>query len=283
MTQILQAIKKGWFFYFMKFNSKAIKLMTATLGATALGVLGVTATAHADEIYTVQSGDTLSEISYKYANDTSMVNTIANKNKISDINFILVGQKLYIGNNGQIKPATKQEIATTPAASQSTSTASQATSTSSAVATPAASSATSTSASAATPASSATTVASSAAASTQPASSAASQTSTATSSVASQATTQRTTSTATSTTSTTSSTTTSGSEAAAKAWIVARESGGSYTASNGQYYGAYQLSKSMLGGDLSAAHQDQVANSYVASRYGSWVNAKSFWMSNGWY
>ncbi|MHC6163591.1 LysM peptidoglycan-binding domain-containing protein, partial [Lactiplantibacillus plantarum] len=25
------------------------------------------------------------------------------------------------------------------------------------------------------------------------------------------------------------------------------------------------------------------ANSYVASRYGSWSNAKSHWLANGWY
>ena len=41
----------------------------------------------------------------------------------------------------------------------------------------------------------------------------------------------------------------SGSEAAAKAWIAGRESGGSYSARNGQYIGKYQLSASYLGGD----------------------------------
>ncbi|MCT3388479.1 cell surface protein, partial [Lactobacillus johnsonii] len=44
----------------------------------------------------------------------------------------------------------------------------------------------------------------------------------------------------------------SGSEAAAKAWIAGRESGGSYSARNGQYIGKYQLSASYLGGDYSA-------------------------------
>ncbi|MCB7176757.1 LysM domain-containing protein, partial [Lactiplantibacillus plantarum] len=28
---------------------------------------------------------------------------------------------------------------------------------------------------------------------------------------------------------------------------------------------------------------ERVANSYVASRYGSWSNAKSYWLANGWY
>lgn len=77
--------------------------------------------------------------------------------------------------------------------------------------------------------------------------------------------------------------TVSGSEAAAKAWIAGRESGGSYTARNGQYVGKYQLSAAYLGGDYSPAHQEQVADNYVHARYGSWVNAKNFWMSHGWY
>ena len=68
-----------------------------------------------------------------------------------------------------------------------------------------------------------------------------------------------------------------GSDAAAKAWIAARESGGSYTAQNGQYYGKYQLSSSYLNGDYSAANQEQVADNYVANRYGSWTAAQQFW------
>jgi len=75
----------------------------------------------------------------------------------------------------------------------------------------------------------------------------------------------------------------SGSEASAKAWIAGKESGGSYSATNGQYIGKYQLSSSYLNGDYSAANQEKVANSYVASRYGSWSAAQSFWQANGWY
>lgn len=74
-----------------------------------------------------------------------------------------------------------------------------------------------------------------------------------------------------------------GSEATAKAWIANRESGGSYTATNGQYIGKYQLSSSYLGGDYSAANQEKVADSYVKGRYGSWTAAQSFWQANGWY
>ncbi|WP_396583410.1 aggregation promoting factor [Lactobacillus delbrueckii] len=91
------------------------------------------------------------------------------------------------------------------------------------------------------------------------------------------------TSTASASTSSSTSTSSSSSEEAAKAWIASKESGGSYTASNGNYYGKYQLSLSYLNGDTSAANQEKVANSYVQSRYGSWTAAKAFWQANGWY
>lgn len=72
-------------------------------------------------------------------------------------------------------------------------------------------------------------------------------------------------------------------EASAKAWIANVESGGSYTAQNGRYYGKYQLTNSYLGGDYSPENQERVADNYVANRYGSWQAAKSFWLANGWY
>lgn len=96
-------------------------------------------------------------------------------------------------------------------------------------------------------------------------------------------TTSSSTSTSAASASTSSSTSSSSSEEAAKAWIASKESGGSYTASNGNYYGKYQLSLSYLNGDTSAANQEKVANSYVQSRYGSWTAAKAFWQANGWY
>lgn len=69
----------------------------------------------------------------------------------------------------------------------------------------------------------------------------------------------------------------------AKEWIAQKESGGSYSARNGQMIGRYQLTASYLNGDYSAANQDRVVDQYVTSRYGSWDAAKSFWLSNGWY
>ena len=72
-------------------------------------------------------------------------------------------------------------------------------------------------------------------------------------------------------------------DAAAKEWIAQKESSGSYTAQNGQYYGRYQLTITYLNGDLSPVNQEKVANQYVVNRYGSWSAAKNFWLANGWY
>ncbi|MBM7641902.1 aggregation-promoting factor [Streptococcus loxodontisalivarius] len=107
------------------------------------------------------------------------------------------------------------------------------------------------------------------------------------------------TATTTSTTDSTSTTTTSGdtvsvttgsytstlsaADYAAKEEIAQRESSGSYTATNGQYYGRYQLSLSYLNGDTSAENQERTADAYVASRYGSWSAALAFWNANNWY
>ncbi|MFC4770724.1 aggregation-promoting factor [Enterococcus hermanniensis] len=78
-------------------------------------------------------------------------------------------------------------------------------------------------------------------------------------------------------------TTTTATTSSAKEWIAQKESGGSYSASNGQYVGRYQLSASYLNGDYSEANQERVADQYVTSRYGSWEGAQAFWQANGWY
>lgn len=192
---------------------KNLLKISATLGAAALGVAATASVANADTVYTVQSGDTLSGISQKFANNNSLVDSLAKNNNIQNINLIYVGQQLLIKDNGEITQATQaQAQAQTLPSANTTSTASSQASTNTAA-----------------------------------------------------------------------TTTTSSSDDAAKAWIAARESGGSYTAQNGNYYGKYQLSRAYLGGDYSAANQERVANQYVASRYGSWSAAKSFWLANGWY
>lgn len=201
-------------------SKKNFAKVSATLGAVALGVSATATAANADTIYTVQSGDTLSGISYKFAKDNSMVNDLAKKNNIQDINKIYVGQKLIIKSDGEIQEYNAQNAANANVADNNTQATQQQ------------------------------------AAQPQQAQSQASQSYTSNA---------------------------SGSEAAAKAWIAARESGGSYTATNGQYVGKYQLSASYLNGDYSAANQERVADQYVASRYGSWQNAQAHWQANGWY
>ena len=194
-------------------SKKNIAKTVAALGTVALGVTADTTVANADAVYTVKSGDTLSSISQKFANNNSLVNTIAQDNHITDVNKIFVGQRLVIkGNYGQQQNQNTQNTNTTSQAAAQT---------------------------------------------------------------------QTTTNNNTANTSYNSSV--SGSDAAAKAWIANRESGGNYGATNGQYIGKYQLSASYLNGDYSAANQERVADQYVASRYGSWTNAQQFWMANGWY
>lgn len=72
-------------------------------------------------------------------------------------------------------------------------------------------------------------------------------------------------------------------DATAKEWIAQKESGGSYTVTNGIYIGRYQLSNAYLNGDHSPENQERVADEYVLQRYGSWSAAYQFWLANGWY
>lgn len=286
----------------MKLNKKALKLTATVAGAVALGTVATTVSANADSIYTVKSGDTLSGISCQFGHDYAFVDTLASNNNIANKNLIYVGQKLVIKDDGEIASATASQVASLPsasasstsqaqtdsasAASQASSTASDQASADSLAAAQSAAAASQAAAQSAAAASQAT--ASEAAASAAAASQAALQSQQAASQSAAATSTAYTTMAATSTTTSTSSTSSytsslSSSEEAAKEWITQKESGGSYTAKNGNYYGKYQLSISYLNGDLSAANQEKVADQYVASRYGSWTAAQSFWESHGWY
>ena len=153
------------------------------------------------ESYTVKSGDTLSAIA-KEKNTT--VDAIAQKNKISNVNLITVGQVLEIEDANATNKTSEQATTSKTETTQATTTVSA-------------------------------------------------------------------------------SDGLSAEDAVAKEWIAQKESSGSYTAQNGQYYGRYQLSLSYLNGDLSEANQEKVANQYVVNRYGSWSAAKNFWLANGWY
>lgn len=61
---------------------KNLLKISATLGAAALGVAATASVANADTVYTVQSGDTLSGISQKFANNNSLVDSLAKNNNI---------------------------------------------------------------------------------------------------------------------------------------------------------------------------------------------------------
>ena len=203
------------------------------------------AAANADTV-TVKSGDTLSQIADE--NNTT-VSSIQSLNSLQNIHLIFPGQKLVINaNNGDAAVSTQQSAQTTQQASQQ-QTMQQA----------------------------------SQQQTTQQASQ--QQTTQQSAQTTQQASQQQTTQRASQqqTMQTTQQAVASSSEQAARDWIASRESGGSYTAQNGNYYGKYQLSSAYLGGDYSAENQERVADSYVLNRYGSWANAKSHWLQNGWY
>lgn len=273
----------------MKISKKAVKISAAVAGAVALGTVGTAITANADTVYTVQSGDTLSGISAKLGHNLDFVDQLASKNNIANKNLIYVGQKLVISEDGEVSSATSEQSTTLPSATaENTATAQDSTAQSADSA--AQSTAADTSAEQAASDAAAAQAASDAAASQAAASqAAASQAAAAQAQAAQQQSAQVQAATysantySTNTTTTTYTSTVSGDEAAAKAWIANKESGGSYTAQNGQYYGKYQLSSSYLHGDYSAENQEKVADSYVTNRYGSWTAAQQFWQTHGWY
>lgn len=199
---------------------KIKSLLASTVAATSLLTLGAIA-ANADTI-TVKAGDTVSELAETHQ---TTIAAIQSANRLADVNFILIGQRLEI--NGAAVSTAATVTAPTKTAPVVTAKAQPATPGKTAQAPQA----------------------------TAPVSAPAQQPAT----------------------------TTATSDSAVKAWIVGKESGGSYTARNGQYIGKYQLSSAYLNGDYSAENQERVAESYVAGRYGSWVAAQNFWQAHGWY
>lgn len=86
---------------------KNFKKLLVTLGA--FGGLALAGTvASADTVYTVQSGDTLSEISQKF---NTTVETLAQKNNINNVNVISVGQQLDIPD-GNVQATSTQNVVT---------------------------------------------------------------------------------------------------------------------------------------------------------------------------
>ncbi len=108
----------------MKLTKNIAKITAAVAGAVALGTFATATTANADSVYTVQSGDTLSSISYKLGHDLTYVDSLASTNQIANKNLIYVGQKLVIKDDGEVTQATAQQAATLPEASQAPASAS---------------------------------------------------------------------------------------------------------------------------------------------------------------
>lgn len=223
--------------------------------ATVVGFTAATAAAANADTVTVNAGDTLSHIALR--NNTT-VEALQQLNNLENINLIFPGQKIEVGGQAQTveqAPVVAAQPAQTTQADQAQQVAQA-------------------QAQAAVEAQQAAQAQTQAAAQAQAAAQQAAQ-----AAVQQAAQGQSYTATQQQTTNTTG----NGDEAAAREWIAGKESGGSYTVTNGQYIGKYQLSASYLNGDYSAENQERVANNYVSSRYGSWTNAKQHWLQNGWY
>ncbi len=231
----------------MKFN-KALLSVTAAAGLLAVGTIA----ANADQV-TVQPGDTVSKIAQEH---NTTVDSIQQLNNLANVNLIYAGQTLEVGENGQAT-ASANTTTTSTTTDNYQSPAQTYNNNYQAATTPSYSYNNNNNQAATTPSYSYNN-------NNNYSYNANTNTQAANSGYNYQA-------------------SGSSSEEAAKTWIANKESGGSYTATNGQYIGKYQLSASYLNGDYSAANQERVANQYVTSRYGSWVAAQQFWQSHGWY
>ena len=231
----------------MKFN-KALLSVTAAAGLLAVGTIA----ANADQV-TVQPGDTVSKIAQEH---NTTVDSIQQLNNLANVNLIYAGQTLEVGENGQAT-ASANTTTTSTTTNNYQSPAQTYNYNYQAATTPSYSYNNNNNQAATTPSYSYNN-------NNNYSYNANTNTQAANSGYNYQA-------------------SGSSSEEAAKTWIANKESGGSYTATNGQYIGKYQLSASYLNGDYSAANQERVANQYVTSRYGSWVAAQQFWQSHGWY
>ncbi|EOH96474.1 LysM domain-containing protein [Enterococcus moraviensis ATCC BAA-383] len=100
---------------------KSLKtILLATTLTAGFGIFMGTTDAHADSLYTVKSGDTLSTISHQFSGDNSMIDLIAKDNSISNINMIFEGDQLTIrtAEEAAQKPVqqevAQQEVAAAP-------------------------------------------------------------------------------------------------------------------------------------------------------------------------
>lgn len=89
---------------------KSLKtILFATTLTAGLGIFMGTTDAHADSLYTVKSGDTLSTISHQFNGDNSLIDLIAKDNNISNINMIFEGEQLTIRTADETTQAPTQQ------------------------------------------------------------------------------------------------------------------------------------------------------------------------------
>lgn len=94
---------------------KSLKtILIATTLTAGFGIFMGTTDAHADSLYTVKSGDTLSTISHQFNGNNSLIDLIAKDNNISDINMIFEGEQLTIRTAEEAAQAPVQQEAVAP-------------------------------------------------------------------------------------------------------------------------------------------------------------------------
>ncbi|MGX7150351.1 LysM peptidoglycan-binding domain-containing protein [Enterococcus ureasiticus] len=94
---------------------KSLKtILLATTLTAGFGIFMGTTDAHADSLYTVKSGDTLSTISHQFNGDNSLIDLIAKVNNISNINMIFEGEQLTIRTAEETVQAPAQKQAAVP-------------------------------------------------------------------------------------------------------------------------------------------------------------------------
>ena len=228
---------------------------------------------HAASTYTVQNGDTLSELADKF---NMTVEDLVKTNKISDANMIFTDQQIQVPTSAEVNQATLDSAAASSANSAAANAASVA-------ASEAASSAAAASSVAASEAAASESAASSAAASSAAASSAAASKAAASSAAASaQQATTVTVSTAAGSGSVYDQFIAAGGTAALWNAIVLPESGGNPNAASPNGYRGLGQTKQAWGTG-SVAQQTAGLVNYAVSRYGSIDGAIQFRLANGWW
>lgn len=89
---------------------KSLKtILLATTLTAGFGIFMGTTDAHADSLYTVKSGDTLSTISHQFNGDNSLIDLIAKDNNILNVNMIFEGEELVIRTDEEATQASAQQ------------------------------------------------------------------------------------------------------------------------------------------------------------------------------